>query len=354
MGRIFSGITMLFFLLLYSIPSSAVELKFSNYFPGPSLQSKVCEEFIKDIEQKTKGEVKFKFYPGGTLLTAQRMYDGVVEGISDIGFSNVEYTFGRFKETEILILPHGFPTVWVSVHVANDFYRKYKPKEWENVHILSFHTCPLYNIVTVKKPVEKLEDLRGLNLRAVGIVAKTVAALGGTPRTVPMAEAYDALTKGVINGLMTPIETLETWKFAEITKYVTEIWPIGQVNVYYLVMNKKTWEKLSPEVKKVFNEYPFEEKLARMWNEIDIRGKKYGMEKGVKFITLSPEEIKRWREKINPVIAEYTNKMAAEGLGKKDIDERVDFIKSRIDFWTKKQLELKIKSSTGPEGLILK
>jgi len=318
------------------------------------MQSKICEEFVKDIGQRTKGQVAIRYYPGGTLLTAGRMYDGVVEGISDIGFSNVEYTYGRFKATELLILPHGFPTAWVSNHVANDFYRKYNPKEWDNVHVLSFHTCPLYNIITVKKPVNKLEDLKGMNIRAIGVVAKTIQALGGTPRTVPMAEAYDALTKGVIDGLMTPIETLETWKFAEITKYVTEIWPIGQVNVFYLVMNKKTWEKLPPDVQKVFNEYPFEEKLAQMWNEIDIRGKRYGAQKGVKYITLTSDEIKKWKEKINPVISDYTTRMASEGLTKKDIDERIEFVKSRINFWTKKQLEMKIKSSTGPEELIIK
>lgn len=348
----FLAVTLFFIVCTNSL--SALELKFANYFPAPSMQSKVCEEFIKDIEQKTKGQVKFKYFPGGTLLTAQRMYDGVVEGLADIGFSNIEYTYGRFKATEILVLPHGFPTVWVSVHVVNDFYRKYRPKEWDNVRVLSFHTCPLYNIITVKKPVQKLEDLKGMSLRAIGVVAKTVSALGGTPRTVPMAEAYDALTKGVIDGLMTPIETLETWKFAEIAKYVTEIWPIGQVNVFYLIMNKNTWDKLPSDVKKVFEEYPFEEKLAMMWNEIDIRGRRYGTEKGVKFINLSQEEINRWRERIKPVVDEYVAKMESEGISKKESEERIQFIRSRIDFWTKKQQELKIKSSTGPEFLISK
>ncbi|MDW8003020.1 MAG: TRAP transporter substrate-binding protein [Deltaproteobacteria bacterium] len=332
----------------------AMELKFANYFPAPSMQSKICEEFIKDIEEKTKGKVKFRYFPGGTLLTAARMYDGVVEGLADIGLSNIEYTFGRFKATELLVLPHGFPTVWVSVHVVNDFYKKYRPKEWDGVKVLAFHTCPLYNIITVKKPVEKIEDLRGMTLRSIGIVAKTVTALGGTARTIPMAEAYDALTKGVIDGLMTPIETLETWKFAEIVKYVTEIWPIGQVNVFYLIMNKTTWEKLPPDVKKVFDEYPFVEKLALMWNEVDIRGRKYGLEKGVKFITLPDDEIKRWREKIKPVVEEYVTKMEAEGISRKESEDRMAFVRSRIEYWTKKQQEAKIKSSTGPDFLLAK
>ncbi|MEM2386067.1 MAG: TRAP transporter substrate-binding protein [Candidatus Bathyarchaeia archaeon] len=341
-------------LVVFFTTCQAVDLRFANYFPAPSMQSQVCEEIIRDIEQATQGKVKFRYFPGGSLLTAPRMYDGVVEGIADIGFSNIEYTFGRFKETELLVLPHGFPTVWVSVHVANDFLATYQPKEWKDVHVLALHTCPLYNIITVKKPVTKLEDLKGLTLRAIGYVAKTLAALGGTPRSIPMAEAYDALTKGVIDGLMSPIETLETWKFAEIAKYVTEIWPVGQVNVFYIVMNKKTWESLPPDVKKVFSEYPFVEKLAKMWNEVDIRGRKVGKEKGLQFITLSPTEAARWKAKAREVIDEYIRNMEREGISKNELENRLAFIKERIDYWTKRQRELGIKSSTGPEDLLVK
>jgi len=116
-------------------------------------------------------------------------------------------------------------------------------------------------------------------------------------------------------------------------------------------MNKNTWNKLPADVKKVFNEYPFEEKLATMWNEIDIAGKKFAMEKGVKFIQLSPQERGKWIKAAEPVIEKYVKTMVSAGYSEKEVREWISFNKARRDFWTKKQKELGIKSSTGPDYL---
>lgn len=94
-------------MLVPSIALGAVELKWTNYFPVPARQSKICEEFIKDLEARSGGQLKIRYFPAGTLLTPAKIYDGVVEGIADIGFSNIGYTFGRFRMTEALDLPLG-------------------------------------------------------------------------------------------------------------------------------------------------------------------------------------------------------------------------------------------------------
>jgi len=333
-----------------SLFSAPIELKWANYFPIGTAHTKIMEVFIKDLEAKTNGKVKFSYYPAGTLLTAPKMYDGVEKGMADLGFANIGYTFGRFKATEVLDMPIGYNTEWVATHVANDFYKKYKPKEWDKVHVLAFSICGL-NVLQTIKPIYKLEALKGQNLRGTGYVGEVVAALGGPPRAIPTPEAYDAVLKKVIDGLYISMETLQAFRYAEVVKYVTEIWPIGQGYTFYLIMNKNTWNKLPADVKKVFNEYPFEEKLATMWNEIDIAGKKFAMEKGVKFIQLSPQERGKWIKAAEPVIEKYVKTMVSAGYSEKEVREWISFNKARRDFWTKKQKELGIKSSTGPDYL---
>jgi TRAP-type C4-dicarboxylate transport system substrate-binding protein len=341
-------------IVLPSLVWGAVELKFCNYFPIPARQSKICEEFIKDLEARSKGELKIRFFPAGTLLTAPKMYDGVVEGIADIGFSNIGYTFGRFRMTETLDLPLGFPNAWVANHVANDFIKEFKPKEWEKVHILSMHTSPVNVVLSATKPVYKMEDLKGMTLRGLGYIAEVVTALGATPRPIPTPEAYEAMQKKVIDGLMIPMETMRAFRYAEVAKYVTECWPIGQVYTFYLIMNKETWNKLSPELKKVFNEYPFEEKLATMWNEVDIDGKQYGKEKGLQFIELPSEEITKWKKAVEPVLDKYVKSMVSAGYQEKETRELINYARMRIEYWTKKQKELGVKSSTGPTEVRIK
>ena len=337
-----------------SIAFGAIELKFCNYFPVPARQSKICEEFIKDLEARSGGQLKVRFFPAGTLLTAPKMYDGVVEGIADIGFSNIGYTFGRFRMTEVLDLPLGFPNAWVANHVANDFFREFKPKEWDKIHMLSMHTSPVNVVISATKPVNKMEDLKGMTLRGLGFIAEVVSALGGTPRPIPTPEAYEAIQKRVIDGLMLPMETMRAFRYAEVAKYVTECWPIGQVYTFYMVMNKDTWNKLPPNIQKIINEYPFEEKLAAMWNEIDIDGKKYGMEKGLKFIELPPEEIAKWKKAVEPVLDKYVKSMVTAGYQEKETRELINYARMRIEYWMKKQKESGVKSSTGPSEVRVK
>lgn len=340
--------------LLPSIVWGVTELKFCNYFPVPAQQSKICEEFIKDLEARSGGQLKIRFFPAGTLLTAPKMYDGVVEGIADIGFSNIGYTFGRFRMTEALDLPLGFPNAWVANRVANDFYRQFKPKEWDKIHMLSMHTSPVNVVLSATKPVNKMEDLKGMTLRGLGFIAEVVTALGGTPRPIPTPEAYEAIQKRVIDGLMIPMETMRAFRYAEVAKYVTECWAIGQVYTFYLVMNKDSWNKLPPDIQKILNEYPFEEKLAAMWNDVDIDGKKYGMEKGLSFIELPGEEIAKWKKAVEPVLDKYVRAMVTAGFQEKETRELINYARMRIDYWTQKQKESGVKSSTGPSQVRLK
>jgi TRAP-type C4-dicarboxylate transport system substrate-binding protein len=340
--------------LVPSIVFGAIELRFANYFPVPARQSKICEEFIKDLEARSGGELKIRLFTAGTLLSAPKIYDGVVEGIADIGFSNISYTYGRFRMTEALDLPLGFPNAWVSNHVANDFYRQFKPKEWDKIHMLSMHTSPVNVVLTASKPVNKMEDLKGMTLRGTGFIADVVSALGGTPRSIAMPEAYEAMQKKVIQGLMIPMETLRAFRLAEVSKYVTECWPIGQVYTFYLIMNKDKWNKLPPNIQKILNEYPFEEKLATTWNEIDIDGKKLGIEKGLEFIQLPSDEMKKWKQAVEPVLDKYVKAMTDAGFPTKEVRESINYIRMRTEYWTKKQKESGIKSSTGPSEVRLK
>jgi len=327
-------------------------LRFANYFAGESGPGRIGQEFADDLKKLTSGRVEVEYYPGGMLLAADKMYDGVVEGIADIGFSNLGYTFGRFQVAEVLDLPMGFPNAWVSNHVNAEFYKKFKPKEWEDTHVLTFHSSPVNNIITIDTPVYKPGDLKGLTLRGTGYIGKLVEALGATARAVSMPEAYDNLAKGVIDGLLVPYETTKTFRYGEVTNCVTEVWPLGQVYTFYLVMNKTTWNQLPADIQEIITKYIEEEyleKLANMWNDIDIEGKQYAIEAGYEIIEIQASDLGEWEELAAKVREDYIQSMVAAGYAEEEVKGWMDFIKERIEYWTEKQKELGIKSSTGPD-----
>jgi TRAP-type C4-dicarboxylate transport system substrate-binding protein len=329
-----------------------IKLKAANFFPPPSLQSKYLEEFCKEVEKRTNGRVKIEYFAGGSLLKAPRVYQGVVTGIADIGYAHIEYTPGRFPVTGACELPLSYPSAWVSSQVANDFYNEFKPKEWDDVHVLWMNTSNPSLMIT-KKPVRRLEDLKGLTIRAPGIVGYTVKALGATPAPTPMMEVYDAMAKGVIHGVNTPFETLKTFRFAEVVGYTTASWHTGNVYYFYVVMNKNSYKKLPPDIKEIFDELcgEYKERYALFWNVIDFYGKDFAIQKGVEIIELSEGEAARWMKAAAPVIEDYVKDMVGKGYPEAEVRGWLTFIKERMEYWTAKQIQLGIKSPTGPAAI---
>jgi TRAP-type C4-dicarboxylate transport system substrate-binding protein len=329
--------------------ADVIKLKMANYFPPPAPHSKICEDFIADVEERTNGRVKIQYFAGGSLLKAPRMYEGVVTGISDIGLAHVEYTPGRFPVTEVCDLPLGFPSGWVANQVVNDFYHHFKPKEWDKVHILWMHASNP-NVVISKKPVRSLADMKGLTIRAPGRVGNTIKALGATPAPTPIMEVYDGIAKGVLDGVNTPYETLRSFRFAEVAKYVTTSWQVGNLYTFYVAMNKDKYNSLPPDIKQIFDELSgvYRERMALMWNSIDFAGKNFAEAKGAEFIDLTSAEVDAWKNATAPVIEDYVKKMVADGHTESDVRSWLSYLDERIKYWTDKQIKLFIKSPTGP------
>ena len=89
----------------YTAEAGPVTLTYSNFFPPTHIQSKLAEAWCQEVEKRTNGAVKVQYYPGQTLTKANQCYDGVVQGLSDIGFSVFAYTRGRFPVMAAVDLP---------------------------------------------------------------------------------------------------------------------------------------------------------------------------------------------------------------------------------------------------------
>ena len=330
----------------------AINLKVAQYFPPPANQSKLLEEFCRELEMRTNGRVKVDYFAGGSLLKAPAMFEGIVNGIADIGYSHVYYTAGRMPVTETAGLPLGYPSAWVGGQALNDFINKYQPKEFEKVRVLWMNTSTPSAIAT-KKPVRKLEDLKGLTIRAPGLSGEIMKALGGTPAPTPMMEVYDAISKGVIDGEASNFETLVAFKFGEVVKYSTSIWQITYPFPFYCVMNKNSYEKLPPDIKVIFDQLvgEYKERFTLMWNSVDFNGKAFGETKGVEFIDLPPEELTKWQAAVKPVIDDYVKKMVDKGFKEAEVNEWIDYLRERIEYWKQRQIALRIPSIAGPPEL---
>jgi TRAP-type transport system periplasmic protein len=315
--------------------ADAIKLKAANYLPVTHPMSLLTAWFCDEVKKRTNGRVEITYYPGGTLLNPVKMYDGVGTGIADMGVSHISYTRGRFPVMEVFEQPHGFPSGWVATQVTTDFYNKYTPKEWSDVQVLYINTSGPLILQTATKPVKTLEDLKGLKIRATGQMSDVVKALGAVPIPLEMGDVYDSMRRNVIEGVTVDLSTLKYWKFADVTKYVTADWQLGTGYTFYFVINKKKWDALPDDIKKIFTQVALEtkEKQAALWNDMDIEGAAAFKTAGGQMITLSDAEAAKWIKAVQPIFAAYKKDMVSKGFKEAEVDGWISFIKERIAFW---------------------
>jgi TRAP-type C4-dicarboxylate transport system substrate-binding protein len=299
------------------------------------MNSVMMGKFCDELNKKLTGKVELTQYTGSTLLSAPKMAAGVSTGIADIGLSNLSYTRGRFPVMEIMELPLGYPSAWIAGHVVNDFYNKFKPKDFDTYHVLMLSTSTPNVIQTLNKPVKTLEDLKGLKIRGTGRLGDIVKALGATPIPIEAPDLYDSLKRGVIEGAYISPETLKGFKTGEVQKYATASWKVGSTYCFYVLMNKNKWDSLPADVKKVINEFSkeFTERWAVEWNKIDIEAWEYFTKQGGQIIPISDAEAARWIKAAEPVIDDYKKDLLSKGYKAKEIDSWLSFVKERIEYW---------------------
>jgi len=320
-------------------PAKTIELTYSNFFPPTHFHSILAEEWIKEIETRTNGRVAITYYPGGSLTPAPKVYDGVVEGISDIGMSCLAYTMGRFPASELVDLPHGYASGWVATMVANDFYQQFQPAELSDTHPLYFHAHGPGVVFTTKKPVRKLEDMKGLVLRSTGTGCKIAEALGAKGYGAGKGEAYELMSKGVTDGELTPREVLIGWGEEEIVKYITLDLDVAYTTDMFVVMNNDKWNSLPKDIKTIFTEVSEDwiAKHGKVWDYYDGVAVDYWLEYRENMgdpgevIELPPEEMARWVEAAKVVTDSYMEEKGALGL---PVEEYEAYLLERAAYWS--------------------
>lgn len=307
-----------------------IELTYSMHFVASHQMAVFGKKWADEVEKRTNGRVKITMFPGGSLIPSAQAYDGVIKGIADIAMSFQGFTRNRFPLTEVVDLPLAYKSGMVATVMINDFYEKFKPKEYNDVKIMYLHAHGPGFFHTRNKPVNKLEDMRGLKIRTSGSLAPIATALGAAPIAMPMGETYDAIARGVAEGTVAPYEGLEQWKLGEVVKYTCECFSVAYSASGFVVMNKNRWASLPPDIQKIIEQLNKEwiPVTGKVWDDVDKSGREYTLKRGNKIISYSKEEEARWAKAVEPLKAAYVKATKEKGLPG---DEALKFCMDRIN-----------------------
>lgn len=292
-----------------------ITLTYAFFAPAKTFPGVQMNHWAEQIAKRTNGKVAVKTFPGGTLLSAKEMYDGVTKGVADIGLGSPSYDPGRFPLTSGVALPVGFTNAVQASRTLWALTKEFKPKEYAGFKVIAMFTGePGY--IQTKTPVRSLADLEGMKLRAAGSGVPVLKALGAAPIGMAMPEVPQAVTTGVIAGTMTSRDVLQDFKLAEMLKYVTDYPTV--VVTFAAVMDQKKFDQLPPDVKKVIDELA-DEMPAWTGTYHDRENIASAMawaqkEHKLQLLELAPGEKPRWDTRLKPMEDEWVKEMAAKGL----------------------------------------
>ena len=283
-------------------PQKPKELVYATYMTFGYVNCILDRWWMDEVEARSKGRVKFskKFFDA-TLLKGNEVGTGIGLGQAHLGMA------GLSNQPSVFPLTGAFNGVCyvaskpdVQMNALQALFKTeaafVEELKRNKLHLLH-NWGTVATILATKKPVARLEDLKGLRVRYYGGVGKALELLGATPVTISYPEIYDALSKGVIDGLSgSPFELAFLNKLHEPAPYFLDP-GIGSYGALTTIMNLDTWNSLPKDIQEIMSQVSKELSFPYVSTTMESEEKalRGALRDGIKMGKLSPQEFDRWR-----------------------------------------------------------
>ena len=297
-------------LLIVGVASAAPEFKWKFGVPWPRpTQNEYHKMFCDLVGKYSNGRIEMKYYPNGQLGTHDEHFHAVQENSIQVamfapyvnlvpgGMMNwMPWTIENWDEAKVAF-EAGKGVLW---KVMEDAYNEV------GMHMLYQTSFGAYGLGNSKRPLNSPEDLKNLKMRvsaslaAVRMLENMGKGTGMTLQTIPWGDVYDALSKGVVDGMWSMWPSLVDERHGEVLKYYSDVNFLWDTN--NVVVNKEVWEKLPQDLKDAVNKAALEveTKLYEKQQAIEADYKqKLAAMKTFQITALTPEQRDAFRQKSN-------------------------------------------------------
>ena len=299
-------------------------LRFQVNYPGTSYGGASMKYFAKQVEQESKGKLEVQLFFAGQILNTKEAFSALQKGMVDGLYSALIYYGGIVKEANWEWLPFTWNSPQQAIKLYLDQGLLKLMQEALAQHGLHYLVpIPMGTLGFLTDfPVDKVSDFKGHKIRGMGTQSKIIQLLGGTAVPLASAEQYTALQRGTIEGTIYPFYTIGVYKFYEVIDYV--IMPgVYSPCVIDVMMNQKSWDSLSPEMKEAvtkaaFNTMHWAADQNKKWDET---GLEETTKHNLKVMKLSDAELKKFREATAPLWKETAQRSELSAKAVKVLEE---------------------------------
>jgi len=278
-----------------------VTFRFQSTWPAKDIFHEYANDFAKKVNDMAGGRLKIEVLPSGSVVPAFQLLDAVNKGTLDGGHGVLAY---HYPKSNALALWGSGPAFGMDPNMvlAWHYYGGGKALLEEiykalNIDVVSFiyGPMPTQPLGWFKKPIAKVEDLKGLKYRTVGLAVDIFTELGSAVNPLPGSEVVPALDRGLIDAAEFNNATSDRiLGFADVVKncMLQSFHQSGEQ--FEILFNKAKYDALPGELKSVID-YSVQASSADMsWKAIERNSSDYIELKkaGVKFYK-TPDAILR-------------------------------------------------------------
>lgn len=306
------------------VQAQEVTLRMHTFIPPLANPAKTfLVPWAKKIGEASKGRIKVQPFwamqlGGKTPQLLSQARDGVV----DIVWTLPGFTAGIMPRSEAFELPFVHRNALSTTLAMQDFQEKHL----QNTDLKDFHPLLLHAhdgfMFMMKKPIRKMTDLKDVKIRAASRAGVwLLKELGATAVGMPLPRIPQALSKGVIDGVITALEIAPAIKLPDLVSHYSTLagpQPRLSSSVFTFLMNKASYNKLPPDLKKVIDDNSGRN-IARAagenWVAIEEPGRKaVAAKKKNEFHVIPADEVAKIRKAAEPVFDRWFKEVAKSGI----------------------------------------
>lgn len=271
------------------------------------------------MEERSGGNLEILWFSPGTLIPSPEIMKSVHKGVVGFTLTPLATYTSMFPAATVMDLPFLYQSSRTASLASALLFEQNEQvqenfKDWK---VLAYGGSASNQLVSVRKPIKTLEDLKGLKVATNSYSAVlSLTALGAIPVVVSTNDIYLTLQRGMADALLLPIPAIASTKVTEFAKYIT-ICNFGSSSLG-MVMSKKTFNTLPKNVQEEIDKLSTMAMTARLGAITDANDAEYKVwlkeNHNVEFYILPENERERWREAVQPAYEDWFERSAKLGV----------------------------------------
>lgn len=273
-----------------AVGAQTTKIVLGGAMPAKGPDSRALVAFAQKVDQQTNGTLKLDLSFDGQMVNFRTSLSGIRDGLVDAIQLYPVFYLSEFKLPNTMAdLGVYASDAWAHAAASAEVMLLNCPQcdaefARQKVKPLAVAGSTPFMLIC-KNPVRSAADLRGKSIRALGPNQALAKALGGNPVGTTPAEVFEALQRGQVECLISPLDWFPAYGLADVAKYVVDLPLTYDITRMPLAINVDVWRKLSPDHKQVLlRNVAFLSAEATANNLADGRaGRQLAEGKGVKF-----------------------------------------------------------------------